>query len=55
MKQDAPGHDPRNLCVLGFTPPAEAPDGKFHKPAVKTGRKDLTAFPVRLLGCHAIV
>ena len=31
----------RNLYVLGFTPPAEARDGKFHKLAVKLDRKDL--------------
>jgi VWFA-related protein len=33
--------DLRNLYVLGFTPPAEARDGKFHKLDVKTAHKDL--------------
>lgn len=33
--------DLRNLYVLGFTPPVEARDGKFHKFEVKTDRKDL--------------
>ena len=33
--------DLRNLYVLGFTPPLEARDGKFHKLDVKTDRKDL--------------
>ena len=33
--------DLRNLYVLGFTPPAEARDGKFHKLDVRTIRKDL--------------
>ncbi len=31
----------RNLYVLGFTPPLEARDGKFHKLVVKLDRKDL--------------
>jgi VWFA-related protein len=31
----------RNLYVLGFTPPADARDGKFHKLDVKTAREDL--------------
>jgi Ca-activated chloride channel family protein len=33
--------DLRNLYVLGFTPPAEARDGKFHKLEVTTTRPDL--------------
>jgi VWFA-related protein len=33
--------DLRNLYVLGFTPPAEARDGKFHKLEVKPVRKDV--------------
>jgi Ca-activated chloride channel homolog len=33
--------DLRNLYVLGFTPPADARDGAFHKLDVKTTRKDL--------------
>jgi len=33
--------DLRNLYVLGFTPPDDARDGKFHKLDVKTDRKDL--------------
>lgn len=33
--------DLRNLYVLGFTPPEDARDGKFHKLDVKTDRKDL--------------
>ena len=28
----------RNLYVLGFTPPEEARDGKFHQLAVKTAK-----------------
>jgi VWFA-related protein len=34
--------DLRNLYVLGFTPPNEARDGKFHKLQVTTMRPDLT-------------
>ncbi|HWZ32742.1 MAG TPA: VWA domain-containing protein [Bryobacteraceae bacterium] len=33
--------DLRNMYLLGFTPPADARDGKFHKLEVKTVRKDL--------------
>jgi Ca-activated chloride channel homolog len=33
--------DLRNQYVLGFTPPEDARDGKFHKLDVKTVRKDL--------------
>ena len=33
--------DLRNLYVLGFTPPDDARDGKFHKLDVKTARPDL--------------
>jgi VWFA-related protein len=33
--------DLRNMYVLGFTPPDDARDGKFHKLEVKTARKDL--------------
>jgi VWFA-related protein len=33
--------DLRNMYVLGFTPPEDARDGKFHKLEVKTVRKDL--------------
>ena len=33
--------DLRNMYVLGFTPPADARDGKFHKLDVKTARPDL--------------
>lgn len=33
--------DLRNTYVLGFTPPDDARDGKFHKLEVKTVRKDL--------------
>jgi len=33
--------DLRNLYVLGFTPPHDARDGKFHKLEVKTARKEL--------------
>lgn len=33
--------DLRNLYVLGFTPPEDARDGKFHKLEVKPVRKDL--------------
>jgi VWFA-related protein len=33
--------DLRNMYVLGFTPPAEARDGKFHKLDVKTVRGNL--------------
>jgi VWFA-related protein len=33
--------DLRNLYVLGFTPPADARDGKFHKLEVKPVRKDI--------------
>lgn len=34
--------DLRNMYVLGFTPPADARDGTFHKLEVKTLRPDLT-------------
>ncbi len=34
--------DLRNMYVLGFTPPEDARDGKFHKLDVKPVRKDLT-------------
>ena len=34
--------DLRGMYVLGFTPPAEARDGKFHKLEVKTTRSNLT-------------
>ena len=33
--------DLRNMYVLGFTPPADARDGKFHKLDVTTARPDL--------------
>jgi VWFA-related protein len=33
--------DLRNMYVLGFTPPDDARDGRFHKLDVKTVRKDL--------------
>jgi VWFA-related protein len=33
--------DLRNMYVLGFSPPADARDGKFHKLDVKTSRPDL--------------
>jgi len=33
--------DLRNIYVLGFVPPGDAHDGKFHKLEVKTGRSDL--------------
>jgi VWFA-related protein len=33
--------DLRNMYVLGFTPPDDARDGKFHKLDVKADRKDL--------------
>jgi Ca-activated chloride channel family protein len=33
--------DLRNLYVLGFTPPADVRDGKFHKLEVTTTRSDL--------------
>ncbi len=33
--------DLRNMYVLGFTPPEDARDGKFHKLDVKTARKEL--------------
>jgi VWFA-related protein len=33
--------DLRNMYVLGFTPPDDARDGKFHKLEVKTVRKEL--------------
>jgi Ca-activated chloride channel homolog len=33
--------DLRNMYVLGFTPPDDARDGKFHKLEVKTAGKDL--------------
>ena len=33
--------DLRNMYVLGFNPPADARDGKFHKLDVKTTRPDL--------------
>jgi VWFA-related protein len=33
--------DLRNMYVAGFTPPADARDGKFHKLEVKTARGDL--------------
>jgi VWFA-related protein len=34
--------DLRSMYVMGFTPPPEARDGKFHKLEVKTARADLT-------------
>ncbi len=34
--------DLRGMYVLGFTPPDDARDGKFHKLEVKTGRGNLT-------------
>ncbi len=34
--------DLRSMYVLGFTPPPEARDGKFHKLEVKAARPDLT-------------
>jgi VWFA-related protein len=33
--------DLRNMYVLGFSPPSDARDGKFHKLQVITERKDL--------------
>ena len=33
--------DLRNMYVLGFTPPADARDGKFHRLEVTTSRPDL--------------
>jgi Ca-activated chloride channel family protein len=33
--------DLRNMYVLGFTPPDDARDGKFHKLDVRTARKEL--------------
>jgi VWFA-related protein len=35
-------NDLRNMYVLGFTPPGDARDGKFHKIEVKTARNELT-------------
>jgi Ca-activated chloride channel homolog len=32
----------RNMYVIGFTPPGDARDGKFHKLDVKVARKDVT-------------
>jgi len=32
----------RNMYVLGFTPPAEARDARFHKLEVKSSRRDVT-------------
>ncbi len=34
--------DLRSMYVLGFTPPGDARDGKFHKLDVKTSRRDLS-------------
>ena len=33
--------DLRNMYVLGFTPPADARDGRFHRLDVTTTRPDL--------------
>ena len=45
--------DLRNMYVLGFTPPDDARDGKFHKLEVKTVRQGPGGpLPRRLLGAR---